>query len=134
LRIALRLQLPGGAQIPLTPEQQQAWRKTFEFNLVWPYWKLNPEALQKYAMGLWDHHVRDKKTGDFNRHANSNKHGPGGGMEFPWPGSAMIATWVEAYLGNPDPEYVRAIGTILNRWESLRDENGHLAPCSNYSD
>jgi hypothetical protein len=83
-------------------------------------------------MGLWDHYVRDKNTGDFNRHANSNRHGPGGGMEFPWPGSAMIATWVEAYLASPNPEYVRAINTILNRWESLRDANGHLAPCSSY--
>jgi hypothetical protein len=107
---------------------------TFEFNHVWPYWKQNPEALQTYAMGLWDHYVRDKTTGDFNRHANSNGHGPGGGMEFPWPGSAMIATWTQAYLANPDPEYVRAIDTILNRWESLRDENGHLAPCSDYGE
>lgn len=104
----------------------------FEFNHVWPFWKLNPEALQKYAMGLWDHYIRDKETGDFNRHAHSHKHGPGGGMEFPWPGSAMIATWVEAFLANPDPEYVRAISTVLKRWESLRDENNHLAPCSEY--
>jgi hypothetical protein len=107
---------------------------TFEFNHVWPYWKLNPEALRRYAMGLWDHYVRDKKTGDFNRHANSSKHGPGGGMEFPWPGSAMIATWAEAHLASPDPEYVRAISTILKRWENLRDANGHLAPCSNYGE
>ena len=104
----------------------------FEFNHVWPYWNLNPSALQKYAMGLWDHYVADKKTGNFNRHANSNGHGPSGGMEFPWPGSAMIATWVQAYQDKPDPEYLRAIDTILNRWESLRDGNGHLAPCSSY--
>ncbi|MCP4784155.1 MAG: hypothetical protein GY903_25585 [Fuerstiella sp.] len=106
----------------------------FEFNHVWPYWKLNPEALQKYAMGLWDHYVADKKTGNFNRHAHSHRHDPGDGMEFPWPGSAMIATWTEAYLANPDPEYVRAIDTILNRWESLRDANGHLASCSSYGE
>ena len=24
---------------------------TFEFNHVWPYWRLNPQALQKYANG-----------------------------------------------------------------------------------
>ena len=107
---------------------------TFEFNHIWPYWNLNPEALQKYAMGLWDHYIRDKETGDFNRHAHSHRHGPGGGMEFPWPGSAMIATWVEAYLAKPDPEYVRAIGAVLHRWESLRDENDHLAPCSSYGE
>ena len=105
---------------------------TFEFNHVWPYWNLNPSALHRYAMGLWDHYVADKKTGNFSRHANSNGHGPGGGMEFPWPGSAMISTWVQAYQEKPDPEYLRAIDTILNRWESLRDGNGHLAPCSNY--
>lgn len=107
---------------------------TFEFNHLWPYWDQNPEALQKYAMGLWDHYIRDKKTGDFNRHAHSHKHGPGGGMEFPWPGSAMIATWAEACLAKPDPEYIRAIFTVLKRWESLRDENGHLAPCSSYGE
>jgi len=106
----------------------------FEFNHVWPYWDLNQEALQKYAMGLWDHYIRDKKTGDFNRHAHSHRHGPAAGMGFPWPGSAMIATWVQAYLAEPDPEYVRAIETVLKRWESLRDENGHLAPCSNYKE
>jgi hypothetical protein len=46
----------------------------------------------------------------------------------------MIATRVAAYLAKPDPEYVRAIDTILNRWESLRDANGHLAPCSKYGE
>jgi len=106
----------------------------FEFNHPWPYWGLNPEALQTYAMALWYHYVKDKNTGDFNRHANAYKHAPDGGMEFPWPGSAMIATWVEAYLANPDPEYKRAIITILKRWESLRDQNGHLAPCTKYQE
>lgn len=106
----------------------------FEFNHVWPYWKLNPEAQQKYALGLWDHYISDKKTGDFNRHAHSHKHAPGVGMEFPWPGSAMIATWVQAYLSKPDPEYLRAISTVLKRWDSLRDKNNHLAPCSKYGE
>lgn len=105
---------------------------TFEFNHVWSYWHLNRPALHKYAKGLWDHVIRDKNTGDFNRHAHSHKHGPGGGMEFPWPGSAMIATWVQAYVDEPDPEYLRAIETVLKRWETLRDDNGHLAPCSSY--
>ncbi len=106
---------------------------TFEFNRPWPYWELDPPALQKYAKGLWDHYIADKETGNFNRHAHSDRHGPGKGMEFPWPGASMIATWTEAYLANPDPEYRRAIETILDRWESLRDpETGRLAPCSNY--
>lgn len=107
---------------------------TFEFNHVWPYWDLNKPALHRYAHGLWDHVIRDKNTGDFNRHSQSHRHGPGGGMEFPWPGSAMIATWSQAYLDKPDPEYLRAIETVLDRWESLRDDNGHLAPCSKYGE
>jgi len=108
---------------------------TFEFNRPWPFWKQNPAALQLYAMGLWDHYVADKKTGNFNRHADSNRHAPGGGMEFPWPGSAMIATWTEAYLAKPDPEYKRAITTILNRWEILRDpKTGRMAPCTSYQE
>jgi len=107
----------------------------FEFNHIWPFWKLNTDALQLYAMGLWDHYVVDKKTGNFNRHAESNYHAPGNGIEFPWPGSAMITTWTEAYLANPDPEYKRAIATILNRWESLRDpETGRMAPCTTYQE
>jgi hypothetical protein len=108
---------------------------TFEFNRPWPFWKLNPDVLQRYARGLWDHYVADKQTGDFNRHAHSNRHGPGRGMEFPWPGASMIATWNEAYLANPNPEYKRAIATILNRWESLRDpETGRMAPCTSYQE
>ena len=114
--------------------EKESGGEWFEVNHLWPYWKLNPEALQTYAMALWDHYVKDKNTGDFNRHANAYKHAPKSGMEFPWPGSAMIAAWVEAYLANPDPEYKRAINTILNRWESLRDENGHLAPCTRYQE
>ena len=106
----------------------------FEYNHLWPYWKQNSEAMHRYAMGLWDHYVKDKNTGNFNRHAHSHKHGPDGGMEFPWPGSSMIGTWVEAWLDKPDAEYLRAIRTILKRWESLRDKNGHLAPCSNYQE
>jgi len=106
----------------------------FEFNHVWPYWDLNPESLHKFAMGLWNHYVADKETGNFNRHAHSHQHRPSGDKEFPWPGSAMIATWVEAYLDKPNPEYLRAINTILNRWESLRDDNGHLAACSSYGE
>jgi len=105
---------------------------TFEFNHVWPYWHLNREAMHTYAIGLWDHYIKDKTTGNFNRHAHSHRHGPGSGKEFPWPGSAMIATWVEAYLDKPDPEYVRAINTILKRWESMRDTNGHLAASTTY--
>jgi hypothetical protein len=73
------------------------------------------------------------------RSTNWNSHGPGTGMEFPWPGSAMIGTWSEAWLASSDPldkaEYKDAIETVLDRWESLRDPTtGRLAPSTTYQD
>lgn len=92
-----------------------------EINRPWPYWSLNTEALGVFALGLWDHQIADKTTGNFNRHAVFERHGPDKDMEFAWPGSSMISTWADAYVRTKDAEMKRAILAVLGRWESLRD-------------
>lgn len=128
---------PWGSHIfwDFNSERAQLFYGQMEFNRPWPYWHLNPDALQRFARGLWDHAIADKETGNFSRHVKYDRHGPGKDMEFPWPGASFLYTWTQAYLDNPDPEYKRAIRTILERWQSLRDpETGRLAPCTKYQD
>lgn len=70
----------------------------------WPLWdacnRLAPDACWTFALGLWDHQVADKTTGDFSRHAKWSGHGPGRGADFPRYAGQMIACWADAY-GRP---------------------------------
>jgi hypothetical protein len=67
----------------------------------WPFWdtcyRYAPDACWKFAIGLWDHQVADKQTGDFSRHAKWSSHGPGRGADFPRYAGQMIACWADAY-------------------------------------
>ena len=100
----------------------------------WLFWDrcydLAPEACWKFAIGLWDHQVADKKTGDFSRHAKWSSHGPGRGADFPRYAGQMIACWADAYgrSCNADREdrsnLVTAVSVLVTRMES----NMTLAP------
>lgn len=49
-------------------------------------WELIPEAVERFALGLWDHQIYAKegeKAGEFSRHANSLMHYPFWGKGFP---------------------------------------------------
>ncbi|MCX6877486.1 MAG: hypothetical protein NTW21_27305 [Verrucomicrobia bacterium] len=110
-----------------------AWNNGMEMNRPWPYWALDRDALKRFACGLWDHAIADKRTGNFNRHVIYGGHGPGVGMEFGWPGSAFISTWAEEYVLSKDPEMKRAILTVLGRWDGLRDpKTGAQSASSSY--
>lgn len=94
----------------------------------WPFWdqsyRLAPEACWKFALGLWDHQVADKQTGDFSRHAKWSEHGSGRGTDFPRYAGQMIACWADAYARKENetkrdrPELLRAITTLVVRMES----------------
>jgi len=72
-----------------------------EFFRPWKLWDrcyaLDKPACVRFARGLWDHQIGDKKTGGFSRHAAYQRHGPATGMDFPCHGGYYIATWAEAY-------------------------------------
>jgi hypothetical protein len=44
---------------------------------VWSRWEQNPEALTRFAHGIWEHQITDQKTGRFSRHADYHQHNPG---------------------------------------------------------
>ena len=103
-----------------------------EYNYVWPYWERNPEALKRFAHGLWNHQIADQKTGRFSRHALYHKHGPGRELfEFPQMGSCIIDIWARQFGRGGDPEMKQAIQTLLKFYRSLRDpRTGAMAWCS----
>lgn len=94
----------------------------------WPFWdacnRLAPDACWRFALGLWDHQVADKKTGDFSRHAKWSGHGPGRGADFPRYAGQMIACWADAYgrpgnAGRADrTNLATAVSVVVARMES----------------
>jgi len=93
----------------------------------WPFWnecyRLAPQASWEFAIGLWDHQVANKKTGDFSRHAKWSSHGPQTGADFPRYAGQMIVNWTDAYVRKENrvmarrPELVTAIAVIVSRME-----------------
>ncbi len=103
----------------------------------WPFWdecyRLAPQACWKFAIGLWDHQIADKKTGDFSRHAKWSSHGPQTGADFPRYAGQMITNWTDAYIRKENismlrrPELLTAISTIVARMEgNMKTPTGYL--------
>jgi len=98
-----------------------------EYNFVWPYWEQNPEALKRFAHGVWNGHIKNKKTGHFNRHSNQN----GGGMEFPQTGSCFMEVWAREYGRSGDAQMKTSIQTLLKLFRSMRHpRTGAMAWCT----
>lgn len=102
-----------------------------EFARPWVLWdrcyQLAPEASKKFALGLWEHQVADHNTGAFDRHAPYDRHGPVDGKDFPRHGGFYIVTWAYAYKHTKDETFLRAIETILTRFERKRYDSGGTA-------
>lgn len=109
-----------------------------EINGSWPLWDrsyaLAPDACWRFAIGLWDHQVADKSTGDFSRHARWSKHGTYKGADFPRYAGQMITCWADAYSRRENTgrerrdEMATAIRTLVGRMETnmKRSESGYL--------
>lgn len=95
-----------------------------EFARPWVLWdrsfKLVPEASRRFALGLWEHQVADHSTGAFDRHAPYDRHGPRDGRDFPRHGGFYVHTWAHAYRHTKDETFLRAIESILARFERKR--------------
>lgn len=96
-------------------------RKFLYFDYLY---SVDPERTIKYALGLWDHQIADKNTGDFSRHARYDYHKPGKGSDFPKEGSYFIDTWARAYGKTKNPEFLRAITTIASRFLNRTNDLG----------
>jgi hypothetical protein len=91
-----------------------------EYNYTWPYWDKVPGSLKRHCYAVWNCQIRDKNTGDFNRHAPVHRCAPAGGWEFTGCGGRFIRDWADYYGQSKDPEMKRAILALLNRWDSQR--------------
>jgi hypothetical protein len=103
-----------------------------EFARPWVLWErcfaLEPVASRKFALGLWEHQVADHKTGGFDRHAPYLEHGPVDGKDFPRHAGFYIGTWCYAWKHTRDEVFLRAIETLVARFERKRTQkDGSLA-------
>jgi hypothetical protein len=103
-----------------------------EFARPWVLWDrcfaLAPEASTKFALGLWEHQVANHKTGGFDRHAPYHEHGPVDGKDFARHAGFYIGTWCYAWKHTTNEVFLRAIETLLARFERKRvQKDGSLA-------
>lgn len=121
-------------------KETAAWVRHDEHEVMgeWPFWdtcyRLAPDASWRFALGLWDHQVADKRTGDFSRHALYSRPAPGSGSDFPRYAGQMIATWADAYARPENAarerrtEMLTAISAVVGRMEQNEKmlPSGHL--------
>jgi len=103
-----------------------------EYARPWVLWDrcfaLAPEASQKFALGVWDHQIANQKTGGFDRQAPYADHGPVDGKDFPRHAGFYIGTWCYAWKYTSNAVFLRAIETLLARFERKRvQKDGSLA-------
>jgi hypothetical protein len=103
-----------------------------EYARPWMLWDrcfaLAPEASAKFALGVWEHQIANHNTGGYDRHAPYLDHGPVDGKDFARHGAFYIGTWCYAWKYTKDETFLRAIETILARFERKRvQKDGSLA-------
>jgi len=113
-------------------------RDIHEYYRPWVLWDrcfvLAPEACLQFAGGVWEHQIADHQTGNFNRHARFDRHGPERDKEFPRHAGFYIATWSAAYARTKDPVFVRACEVLLDSFERRREPDGRFPSANPRSD
>ncbi|MHC4647649.1 MAG: hypothetical protein ACYTBJ_19455 [Planctomycetota bacterium] len=104
-----------------------------EFFGPWVFWEksfmLAPPSCVTFARGLWDHQIHEH-SGSFSRHARWDEHNTHSGHEFPRHGGFYIETWARAYQHTKDPIFLKAIGTLVDYFNSNSSEKSGAIPCS----
>lgn len=115
-------------------EKPTALLDTHEYARPWLLWdrcyRLAPEACHRFALGVWDHQIHDHKTCGFSRHACYSRHKTAPHPEFPRHGGFFIATWAAAYQHTEDPRMLRAIESLVGKFEASRHEDTGAIPPS----
>ena len=110
--------------VPIPDQKPGSPEARHEFARPWVLWdrcfELAPEASHQFAAGLWEHQIADHNTGAFDRHAAFWKHAPKDGMDFPRHAGFYIRTWAVSYAHTGDETMLKAIETLLARFEKKR--------------
>ncbi len=103
---------------------------THEFFRPWMLWQrcfeLTPGASKEFALGLWEHQIANHNSGAFNRRAGYFKHLVEDAMDFPRHAGFYIRTWAVAYANTHEETFLKAIETLLQRFEKKRNPNAAL--------
>jgi hypothetical protein len=76
---------------------------------------------------LWEHQIANHTTGGFDRHAPYFEHGPVDGKDFARHAGFYISTWCYAWKNTTNDVFLKAIETLLARFERKRvQKNGSL--------
>ncbi len=120
---------------PMPDQHSTTGQAVHEFARPWMLWdrcfELEPEGSKRFALGLWEHQIADHETGAFDRHAGFWKHSAKDGMDFPRHAGFYIRTWAVTYSHTKDETMLRAIETLLGRFEKKRHpRTGLIELCS----
>lgn len=90
----------------------------------WMLWdwchEVAPDASRRFALGLWEHQIANHATGAFDRQAGFARHSARAGMDSPRHAGFYIRTWAVAYSRTRDERFLKAIETLLQRFEGKR--------------
>ncbi len=105
-----------------------------EFARPWVLWdrsfELAPGPSRRFALGLWEHQVADRETGAFDASAGYHHHEAREGMDLPRHAGFFIRTWAAAHRHSKDEVFLRAIETVLARFERKRHPATGLLPAA----
>jgi len=109
---------------PMPGQHSTSAEAKHEFSRPWMLWDrcfaLAREPSERFALGLWEHQIANQETGAFDRHAAYWRHAPRDGMDFPRHAGFYIRTWAVAYEHTKNRTMLRAIETVLGRFEKKR--------------
>jgi hypothetical protein len=95
-----------------------------EFSRPWMLWErcfeLAPQQSKRFALGLWQHHVADQKTGELRAGADFDRASSRPAADCPRQAGFCIRTWAEAYAHTGDETFLSAIDVVLTRYERKR--------------
>lgn len=104
----------------------------------WTLWdrsyQLAPDAMNDYAIGLWNHQIANHTTGNFSRHAHDafdpTKGSARTNDEFPRHGGYYIDIWARSYAVTGDAELLTAIEAVHNGFVNRSHPVTGLIPAS----
>jgi len=92
-----------------------------EFSRPWMLWetcfRLAPDESKRFALGLWNHHVADQKTGELSPRADFERNGSRQATDCPRQAGFFIRTWAEAFAHTEDETFLTAIDAVLTGYE-----------------
>ncbi len=98
-----------------------------EFSRPWMLWErcfeLAPQQSKRFALGLWEHHMADRKTGELIRGADFDRANARPATDCPRQAGFFIRTWAEAFAHTGDETFLKAIDVLLTRYEGKRDSS-----------